>query len=86
MLVVVVVVVVVLLLLLLLPLLSIEAVSLLSCFYFVSMAALTYAGLMSAGPFFVSDADLRLGLRTVVLDVDKMACYVAEKVRLRSDV
>lgn len=45
------------------------------------MAALTYAGLMTAGPFFVSDADLGLGRPTVVFDVDKMACYVAEKVR-----
>ncbi len=45
------------------------------------LAALTYAGLMTAGPFFVSrDKDLGLGGAAVVLDVDKMACYVAEKV------
>lgn len=44
------------------------------------MTALTYAGLMSAGPFFVSRKDVGLGNPSLVLDVDKMACYVAEKV------
>lgn len=45
------------------------------------LTALTYAGLMTAGPFFVSrDKDVGLGGGAVVLDVDKMACYVAEKV------
>lgn len=46
------------------------------------VTALTYAGLMSAGPFFVSREDVGLGLGSpsVVLDLDKMACYVAEKV------
>ncbi|CAM9287604.1 unnamed protein product [Ectocarpus sp. 12 AP-2014] len=44
------------------------------------MTALTYAGLMTAGPFFVSRMDLGLGSPTIVLDMDKMGCYVAEKI------
>eukprot|EP00752_Nemacystus_decipiens_P006739 g6058.t1 len=46
----------------------------------VAYDALTYAGLMSAGPFFVSRKDVGLGGGSVVLDMDKMACYVAEKI------
>lgn len=48
----------------------------------VAMAALTYAGLMTAGPFFVSRKNLGLGNPSLVLDMDKMGCYVAEKVGL----
>lgn len=47
------------------------------------VTALTYAGLMSAGPFFVSRKEVGLGKPSVVLDMDKMACYVAEKVSYR---
>lgn len=38
---------------------------------------------MTAGPFFVSRRDVGLGSGSpsVVLDMDKMACYVAEKVQ-----
>ncbi|CAM9750829.1 unnamed protein product, partial [Hapterophycus canaliculatus] len=46
----------------------------------VAYDALTYAGLMSAGPFFVSRKDLGLGGLSLLLDMDKMACYVAEKI------
>lgn len=46
----------------------------------VAITALTYAGLMTAGPFFVSHKDLGLGSPSLVLDMDKMGCYVAEKV------
>eukprot|EP00903_Cladosiphon_okamuranus_P010791 g10197.t1 len=46
----------------------------------VAYDALTYAGLMSAGPFFVSRKDVGLRGASVVLDMDKMACYVAEKI------
>lgn len=42
--------------------------------------ALAYAGLMTAGPFFVSRKDAGLGRPATILDVDKMSCYVAEKV------
>lgn len=50
----------------------------------VAMTALTYAGLMTAGPFFVSRKDLGLGSPSLVLDMDKMGCYVAEKVGLKN--
>ncbi|CAM9163186.1 unnamed protein product [Ectocarpus fasciculatus] len=46
----------------------------------VAYDALTYAGLMTAGPFFVSLKDLGLGNPSLVLDMDKMGCYVAEKI------
>ncbi|CAM9423150.1 unnamed protein product [Scytosiphon promiscuus] len=46
----------------------------------VAYDALTYAGLMSAGPFFVSRKDVGLGGPSLVLDMDRMACYVAEKI------
>ncbi|CAN0203799.1 unnamed protein product [Ectocarpus sp. 6 AP-2014] len=46
----------------------------------VAYDALTYAGLMTAGPFFVSRKDLGLGSPSLVLDMDKMGCYVAEKI------
>lgn len=36
---------------------------------------------MSAGPFFVSKTDVGLARPAVVLDMDRMGCYVAEKVQ-----
>lgn len=46
----------------------------------VAYDALTYAGLMTAGPFFVSQKDLGFGSPSVILDMDKLACYIAEKI------
>ncbi|CAM9265555.1 unnamed protein product [Discosporangium mesarthrocarpum] len=46
----------------------------------VAYDAMAYAGLLTTGPFFVSAVDIGASAPAVVLDLDKMAAYIAEKI------
>ncbi|CAM9389901.1 unnamed protein product [Choristocarpus tenellus] len=46
----------------------------------VAYDAMAYAGVLSAGPFFLSEVDIGSMAPALVLDLDKMAAYIAEKI------